>query len=167
MANEIILEAKNIYKSFSGVPVLQDVHFEVRKGEVHALMGENGAGKSTLIKIITGVYSKDAGSIWWEGKEVQVSSYADVQKLGIACIYQELSVEPPLTVAQNVFLGREPRKFGQGYRGSDPAVRLPAQGHRPGLQPGHRPAAAGRDPQGSLLRFQAPDHGRAHSFPVR
>ena len=112
MANEIILEAKNIYKSFSGVPVLQDVHFEVRKGEVHALMGENGAGKSTLIKIITGVYSKDAGSIWWEGKEVQVSSYADVQKLGIACIYQELSVEPPLTVAQNVFLGREPRKFG-------------------------------------------------------
>ncbi len=110
--NEIILEAKNIYKSFSGVPVLQDVHFEVRKGEVHALMGENGAGKSTLIKIITGVYSKDAGSIWWEGKEVQVNSYADVQKLGIACIYQELSVEPPLTVAQNVFLGREPRKFG-------------------------------------------------------
>ena len=94
MANEIILEAKNIYKSFSGVPVLQDVHFEVRKGEVHALMGENGAGKSTLIKIITGVYSKDAGSIWWEGKEVQVSSYADVQKLGIACIYQDSRSRP-------------------------------------------------------------------------
>ena len=110
--NEIILEAKGIYKSFSGVPVLQDVHFDVRKGEVHALMGENGAGKSTLIKIITGVYSKDAGTIEWEGKPVEINNYQDCQKLGVACIYQELSVIPPLTVAQNVFLGREPRTFG-------------------------------------------------------
>ncbi len=110
--NETILEAKNIYKSFSGVPVLRDVHFEVKKGEVHALMGENGAGKSTLIKIITGVYSKDEGSIEWEGKPVEINNYQDCQKLGMACIYQELSVIPPLTVAQNVFLGREPRKFG-------------------------------------------------------
>ncbi len=110
--SEVILEAKNIYKSFSGVPVLQDVHFEVQKGEVHALMGENGAGKSTLIKIITGVYSKDGGTIEWEGKPVEINSYQDCQKLGMACIYQELSVIPPLTVAQNVFLGREPKKFG-------------------------------------------------------
>lgn len=106
---ETILEAKGIYKSFSGVPVLQDVHFEVAKGEVHALMGENGAGKSTLIKIITGVYSKDQGQIYWEGKPVEINNYQDCQKLGVACIYQELSVIPPLTVAQNVFLGREPR----------------------------------------------------------
>lgn len=110
--NETILEAKDIYKSFSGVPVLQGVHFDVRKGEVHALMGENGAGKSTLIKIITGVYSKDSGEIFWEGKEVTINSYKDCQRLGIACIYQELSVIPPLTVAQNVYLGREPKKGG-------------------------------------------------------
>lgn len=109
---DIILEAKNIYKSFSGVPVLRGVHFDVKKGEVHALMGENGAGKSTLIKIITGVYSKDSGTVEWEGQPVEINNYADCQKLGMACIYQELSVIPPLTVAQNVFLGREPRKFG-------------------------------------------------------
>lgn len=109
---ETILEAKEIFKAFSGVPVLQGVHFDVRKGEVHALMGENGAGKSTLIKIITGVYSKDRGSIFWEGKEVEINSYKDCQRLGIACIYQELSVIPPLTVAQNVYLGREPKKGG-------------------------------------------------------
>ena len=108
--SETILEAKGIYKSFSGVPVLQDVRFEVRRGEVHALMGENGAGKSTLIKIITGVYSKDDGQIFWEGQPVEINSYQDCQKLGVACIYQELSVIPPLTVAQNVYLGREPRK---------------------------------------------------------
>ena len=110
MSGETILEAKGIYKSFSGVPVLQDVRFEVKRGEVHALMGENGAGKSTLIKIITGVYSKDEGQIYWEGRPVEINSYQDCQKLGVACIYQELSVIPPLTVAQNVYLGREPRK---------------------------------------------------------
>lgn len=109
MAGNTILEAKNIYKSFSGVPVLQDVHFEVKAGEVHALMGENGAGKSTLIKIVTGVYSKDEGQIYWEGKPVEINNYQDCQKLGVACIYQELSVIPALTVAQNVLLGREPR----------------------------------------------------------
>lgn len=109
---EIILEAKKICKSFSGVPVLQNVDFSVRKGEVHALMGENGAGKSTLIKILTGVYTKDSGSIFWDGKQVEINNYKECQKLGIACIYQELSVIPPLTVAQNVFLGREPRRMG-------------------------------------------------------
>ena len=109
MERTTILEAKGIYKSFGSVHVLQDVHFEVAAGEVHALMGENGAGKSTLIKIITGVYAKDAGQIFWEGKPVEINSYQDCQKLGVACIYQELSVIPPLTVAQNVFLGREPR----------------------------------------------------------
>ena len=102
--SETILEAKGIYKSFSGVPVLQDVRFEVKRGEVHALMGENGAGKSTLIKIITGVYAKDDGQVYWEGQPVEINSYQDCQKLGVACIYQELSVIPPLTVAQNVYL---------------------------------------------------------------
>lgn len=112
MKGDIILEAKGICKSFSGVPVLKNVDFNVKEGEVHALMGENGAGKSTLIKILTGVYTKDSGTIFWQGKEASINSYKDCQKLGMACIYQELSVLAPLTVAQNVFLGREPRKFG-------------------------------------------------------
>lgn len=112
MMENVILEAKGICKSFSGVPVLSQVDFSVRKGEIHALMGENGAGKSTLIKILTGVYTKDSGSVFWDGKKVEINSYKDCQKLGMACIYQELSVIPPLTVAQNVFLGREPRKLG-------------------------------------------------------
>ena len=110
--NEVILEAKDICKSFSGVKVLKNVNFCVRKGEVHALMGENGAGKSTLIKILTGAYTKDSGVIEWKGKQVEIHSLSDCQKLGMSCIYQELSVIPALTVSQNVFLGREPRVLG-------------------------------------------------------
>ena len=110
--SEIILEAKGICKSFSGVKVLKSVNFSVRKGEVHALMGENGAGKSTLIKILTGAYTKDSGTIEWKGKPVEINSLGDCQKLGMSCIYQELSVIPALTVSQNVFLGREPRTLG-------------------------------------------------------
>ena len=109
MSQEIILEAKNINKSFSGIPVLRDVHLDVRKGEVHALMGENGAGKSTLIKIITGAYTKDSGQLHWKGEEVEINSLKDCQALGMSCIYQELSVIPALTVAQNIYLGREPK----------------------------------------------------------
>lgn len=110
MSEELLLEANHIYKSFNGIPVLQDVHFGVRAGEVHALMGENGAGKSTLIKIITGIYTKDDGEIRWEGKPVEINNYQDCLNLGISCIYQELSVIPPLTVAQNVYLRKEPLK---------------------------------------------------------
>lgn len=112
MSSEVILEAKGICKSFSGVQVLKQVDFSVRKGEVHALMGENGAGKSTLIKILTGAYTKDSGTILWKGQPVCIHCLGDCQALGMSCIYQELSVIPSLTVAQNVFLGREPRRFG-------------------------------------------------------
>ena len=105
-----MLELKNISKTFGGVKALQNVSAQFQEGEIHAILGENGAGKSTLIKIVTGVYSKDDGQIYWEGKPVEINNYQDCQKLGVACIYQELSVIPPLTVAQNVFLGREPRK---------------------------------------------------------
>lgn len=114
MSQEIILEARNINKSFSGVQVLSDIHIDIRKGEVHALMGENGAGKSTLIKIITGAYTKDSGVILWKGQEVEINSLKDCQALGMACIYQELSVIPALTVAQNIYLGREPKKGKTG-----------------------------------------------------
>ena len=73
MSNEVILEAKKVNKSFSGVQVLYDVNLDIRKGEIHALMGENGAGKSTLIKIITGAYTKDSGKLLWKGKEVEIN----------------------------------------------------------------------------------------------
>lgn len=109
MTKEIILQASDINKSFGGVPVLKRVSLDIRRGEVHALMGENGAGKSTLIKIITGAYTKDNGQIMWKGKPVEINSRSDCQALGISCIYQELSVIPALTVAQNVLLGKEPR----------------------------------------------------------
>ena len=112
MSGNFLLRAEGIWKSFSGNVVLRNVDFEVRRGEVHALMGENGAGKSTLIKIITGTYAKDAGQIYWKGRPVDIDNLRACQALGIACIFQELSVIPSLTVAQNVFLGREPRRMG-------------------------------------------------------
>jgi ribose transport system ATP-binding protein len=104
-----ILEMKGISKSFNGNKVLQDTHFELRRGEVHALMGSNGAGKSTLMKILTGVYELDAGNIRLNGNVVQIKKPNDAEKQGISMIFQEFSLVPELTVAQNVFLGREPR----------------------------------------------------------
>ena len=102
-----VLSVQHIYKSFSGIPVLQDVDFSLRKGEIHALMGENGAGKSTLIKIITGVYTKDSGEIFMNGNEVSIGNRTDSARLGISTIFQELSLVPALSVAENIYLGRE------------------------------------------------------------
>ena len=112
MDGQILLRAENIRKSFSGVQVLKGVDLEIRAGEVHALMGENGAGKSTLIKIIMGVYPKDGGEIWVQGRKVEISSRQDAQHLGLAVIYQELSLIPTLTVMQNILLGQETQKAG-------------------------------------------------------
>jgi ribose transport system ATP-binding protein len=109
---ENLLLMKGIEKSFSGVRVLKNVDLDVARGEVHALMGENGAGKSTLIKILTGIYPKDGGQIFYHGREVSIESRHDAAACGIAVIYQELSLIPTLTVAQNVMLGKEPGKFG-------------------------------------------------------
>lgn len=99
---------KNIYKSFPGVRALQNVNFTLREGEIHALMGENGAGKSTLIKVITGVYSKDAGEMYIKGvdKAINVKSPQDAHKHGISTVYQEISLCPNLTVTENLFIGR-------------------------------------------------------------
>lgn len=105
--NNVLFEVKHIYKSFSGVSVLKDLGFSIKKGEIHALMGENGAGKSTIIKIITGVYTKDSGTFLYEGNEVQINSRQDAEKLGISTIFQELSLIPALTVAENIYLGKE------------------------------------------------------------
>ena len=104
---DVILTMKGIDKSFPGVHALDHVDLEIRKGEVHALMGENGAGKSTLMKVLTGIYSKDSGSITFEGKEVEFSNPRDAQDHGIVIVHQELNMMNHLTVAQNIFIGRE------------------------------------------------------------
>ena len=104
---EIILTMKGIDKSFPGVHALDHVDFEIRKGEVLALMGENGAGKSTLMKVLTGIYTKDSGTITYEGKEVEFSSPREAQEAGIVIVHQELNMMNHLTVAQNIFIGRE------------------------------------------------------------
>lgn len=106
MAENVVLQMKNIHKSFPGVRALQGVDFTLRKGEVHALMGENGAGKSTLIKVLTGVYSKDEGQIFIEGKEVSIHSPQEAQKNGISTVYQEITLCPNLSVAENMYIGR-------------------------------------------------------------
>ncbi len=106
---EVLVQMEGIEKSFPGVHALSDACFELRSGEVHALVGENGAGKSTLMKILAGVYSKDAGRIVYKGREVQIPNPRAAQNLGISMIHQELNLMPHLTVAQNIFIGREPR----------------------------------------------------------
>lgn len=108
--DEPIVRMEGIEKRFAGVHALDRCRFELRAGEVHALVGENGAGKSTLMKVLTGVYSKDEGSILYKGKEVQIADTRMAQKLGIAMIHQELNLAQHLTVAQNIFIGREPRR---------------------------------------------------------
>lgn len=107
-----LLSMKGIMKSFPGVMALEDVDFSLRKGEVHALMGENGAGKSTLIKVLTGVEHPDRGSIELDGKAVQVRSPQHAQALGISTVYQEVNLCTNISVAENIMLGREPYRFG-------------------------------------------------------
>ena len=111
MAGKYILEAKGIDKSFSGVTVLKGAELCIEQGELHALMGENGAGKSTLMKIIMGIYTKDAGQVILDGKEVDFKSAREALDAGISMIHQELSPIPEMTVAENVFLGREQKKI--------------------------------------------------------
>ena len=106
--DEVLVSMEGIHKSFPGVNALVDAKFELRSGEVHALVGENGAGKSTLMKVLAGVYTKDAGHIFYKGKEVEIHSPRAAQQLGISIIHQELNLMPHLTVAQNIFIGREP-----------------------------------------------------------
>ena len=108
MPNDVVLAMRGICKSFPGVRALHNVDFTLRKGEIHALMGENGAGKSTLIKVLTGVYTKDSGSICVDGteKEISIRSPQDAQENGISTVYQEITLCPNLTVAENMYIGR-------------------------------------------------------------
>ena len=107
MDETYLLQCKDIVKSFSGVTVLDHVQLNIRRGEIHALMGENGAGKSTIIKIITGVHSMDSGEIVFNGQPVKIQNRRDAQRLGISTVFQELSLIPSLTVTENIMLGRE------------------------------------------------------------
>ena len=112
MSEYTLLEMKNIHKRFPGVYALKNIHFELKKGEVHALLGENGAGKSTLIKVLGGIYQADEGEIYIQGKKTAIHTVFDAQKNGVAIIHQELVLVPYMTVAENIFLGREPLKNG-------------------------------------------------------
>src|SRR5580765_7348392 len=111
-APHALLEIRGLTKSFPGVKALQGVDFTVRRGEVHALMGENGAGKSTLIKVLTGVYPRDAGTVMLDRTEIFPRSPKAAEACGISTVYQEVNLIPHLSVAENICLGREPRRFG-------------------------------------------------------
>lgn len=112
MDEKLLLEMKNIHKRFPGVYALKDVNLQLKAGEIHALLGENGAGKSTLIKVLGGIYKAEEGEIFINGKKVEINNVFDAQKNGIAIIHQELVLVPHMTVAENIFLGREPKKNG-------------------------------------------------------
>lgn len=105
--DELLIRMEGIEKSFPGVHALNNCRFELNKGEVHALVGENGAGKSTLVKVLTGLYQKDSGIISYKGKEVDIRSPREAQHMGISIIHQELNMMPHLSVADNIFIGRE------------------------------------------------------------
>lgn len=106
---DTLLKMEHITKSFPGVKALSDVQIDLQYGEVLALVGENGAGKSTLMKILTGIYQKDEGTITLQGKEITVTSPKHAQELGISIIHQELNLMKDLTIAENIFIGREPK----------------------------------------------------------
>jgi simple sugar transport system ATP-binding protein len=107
-----ILEMKKISKDFPGVKALSHVDFRMFPGEVHAVMGQNGAGKSTLVKVLTGVYRADAGEITLAGEAIRPNTPQEAQKLGISTVYQEVNLCTNLSVAENIFIGRQPRKAG-------------------------------------------------------
>ncbi len=127
-SDQIVVEMRGIDKAFPGVQALSKVDFVLRRGEIHALVGENGAGKSTLIKVLTGVERQDAGTIALEGKEVLIRTPLHAQKLGISTVYQEINLCPNLTVAENILIGREPRKLlGVDWKAMNRQARLALQ----------------------------------------
>ena len=110
MAKQLI-SMESISKRYPGVLALDQARFDLNAGEVHALVGENGAGKSTMMKILSGIATQDSGKIFLEGSEIHLHGPRSAQDLGISIIHQELNLMPDLTIAQNIFIGREPRKF--------------------------------------------------------
>src|ERR1700694_3239307 len=122
----MLLQLKSIQKRFGGVVALRSGNLAVNAGEVHLLMGENGAGKSTLMKIVAGMLQRDGGQMLWNGSEVNLRTPADAAALGVAMVHQESLLAPHLSVAENIFLGREPRlPLGWVNRRGMPARRTP------------------------------------------
>jgi simple sugar transport system ATP-binding protein len=115
-AETMLLEMKNVSKEYRGVAALKNIDFGLRRGEVHAIVGENGAGKSTLVKILSGAVAPSAGEILLDGDPIQIDGPAFARRYGIAMVYQETSLVPTLTVAQNLYLGDE--KFYNRLRGT-------------------------------------------------
>ncbi|WP_407272142.1 sugar ABC transporter ATP-binding protein [Radiobacillus sp. PE A8.2] len=113
MSSDYLLKAEGVSKAFPGVQALTKVNFKLRRGEIHSLMGENGAGKSTIIKVLTGVHRKDEGRFFLEDKEIELTSPQSAQEAGISTVYQEVNLCENLSVAENIFIGREPMKNGQ------------------------------------------------------
>ncbi|MDR1482762.1 MAG: ATP-binding cassette domain-containing protein, partial [Synergistaceae bacterium] len=109
---EYVLEVKNVTKRFPGVLALDNAHLRVKPGQVHALMGENGAGKSTLMKVILGMYVPDGGEIYFEGGHVNIRNSSEALNMGISMIHQEISLVRHRTIAENIWIGREPGRFG-------------------------------------------------------
>lgn len=109
MNDDYIIHMKNIDMFFPGVKALKNVEFNLKQGEIHSLMGENGAGKSTLIKVLTGVYHKTNGTIIFNGNQIEPTTPLASQQMGISTVYQEVNLCANLSVAENIYIGREPR----------------------------------------------------------
>jgi ribose transport system ATP-binding protein len=129
MGAEKILEMKNITKTFPGVKALDKVNFSLRKGEVHALLGENGAGKSTLMKVLNGIHKRDEGEIIVNGESVEFESTKEAQNAGLAIIHQDLELIPHLNVAENIYLGREEKNgvfinYKKLYQNTDDVLNM-------------------------------------------
>ena len=167
---EYLLEVEKVRKAFPGVLALDDVSFRLKRGHVHALMGENGAGKSTLMKIIAGIYIPDSGSFRLKGQEIRLTSPLEALQYGIAMIHQELNLMNYMTVAENIWIRREPLN-GFGFvrheemrRRTQRIVRPARHQHRSrsgSARPQRRQSPDGRNRQGGVLQFRHSDHGRA------
>ena len=149
MEKQPLLRMEKISKRFPGVQALENVDFEVYPGEILGFLGENGAGKSTLVKILSGVYTKDQGTIWFGGSRSKFTARRGPE-LGITTIYQELALVPHLSVAENIFLNREPRRIRQiGHGGLPPHEAAGRRDHgRSGGRDPRRQAGQGSDRRG-------------------
>ena len=125
MTEPYLLEMRGVSKGFPGVQAVADMHLTLRGGEVLALVGENGAGKSTLMKLLSGIHTPDEGEFFLDGRPVAVTGPRHAQELGISIIHQEFNLMPDLTVAQNIFIGREPRTGGFPAGRAGPRTRAP------------------------------------------